>query len=49
MGALAVDFVMDEDRGAPVPPYTYVKPILITKENIDNEAIQRVLYMKFWP
>jgi ABC-type sugar transport system substrate-binding protein len=49
MGAMAVDFVMDENRGLPVAPYTLVKPVLMTKENIDDETIQHLLYMKFWP
>jgi ribose transport system substrate-binding protein len=45
MGAMAVDYIMAEDRGAPVSPYTLVKPVLITKENIDDDAIQRILYL----
>lgn len=49
MGAMAIDFVLDQAAGKPVPSYTFVKPILITRENIDSESDQRVLYMKFWP
>jgi ribose transport system substrate-binding protein len=45
MGRIAVDSIMAEDRGASVPPYTFVKPVLITRDNIDDEAIQRMLYM----
>lgn len=45
MGAIAVDSIVAEDRGAAVPPYTYVEPVLITRENIDEDAIQRMLYM----
>jgi ribose transport system substrate-binding protein len=45
MGAIAVDEIVAEDRGGTVPPYTYVEPVLITRENIDDDAIQRMLYM----
>ncbi len=44
MGGKAVDFVMAQARGEPVPPYTFIEPVLITKENIDNDAIQYLLY-----
>jgi ribose transport system substrate-binding protein len=44
MGAMAVDSVMAENRGVPVSPYTLVKPVLITRENVDDETIQRLLY-----
>jgi ribose transport system substrate-binding protein len=44
MGNIAVESIMAERRGLPVPAYTFVKPVLITRENIDNEAIQHMLY-----
>lgn len=45
MGSLAVDEIMAETKGAEVPLYTVVDPVLITRENIDDEAIQRMTYM----
>jgi ribose transport system substrate-binding protein len=45
MGSMAVDEVMAEAQGVPVSPYTIVEPVLITRENIDDEAIQRMIYM----
>lgn len=45
MGALAVSSVMAESRGEKVAPYTYVKPVLVTRENIDDDAIQQMLFM----
>lgn len=45
MGNMAVDSIMQENKGIPVSPYTYVQPVLITRENIDDEAIQHLLYM----
>jgi ribose transport system substrate-binding protein len=44
MGNIAVDSIMAEHRGLPVPAYTFVKPVLITRENIDDEAIQHMFY-----
>jgi ribose transport system substrate-binding protein len=44
MGSIAVDAVMADRRGLPVPPYTFVKPVLITRENIDDDSIQHMLY-----
>lgn len=45
MGSMAVDSILSEDHGAPGAPYTYVKPVLITRENIDDETIQQMLNM----
>ena len=45
MGSIAVDSIVAEDRGTPVAPYTLVKPVLITRENIDDESIQQMLNM----
>jgi ribose transport system substrate-binding protein len=44
MGNIAVDSIMAQRRGLPVPAYAFVKPVLITRENIDNESIQHMLY-----
>lgn len=49
MGDMAVDRIIAEDKGLPVSPYSYVKPVLITRENIDDEAIQHILYWKLGP
>jgi ribose transport system substrate-binding protein len=49
MGTMAIDFVIGQANGRLVPPYTFVTPILLTKQNIDNESNQHALYMKFWP
>jgi ribose transport system substrate-binding protein len=49
MGAMAVDSIINEDKGLPVFPYTYVKPVLVTRENIDDNAIQHILYWKLGP
>jgi ribose transport system substrate-binding protein len=39
---------IEQDRGhEPVAPVTAVKPILVTRENIDSEAVQRVLLMNW--
>ncbi len=45
MGEMAVDSVVKEARGIPVAPYTYLKPVLITRDNIDSDPIQWMLYM----
>lgn len=45
MGSTAVASVLAQRRGDQVPPYTYVKPVLLTRENIDDEAIQTMLMM----
>lgn len=45
MGEMAVTSIMKQARGAPVAPYTYVKPVLITRDNIDSDPIQWMLYM----
>ena len=44
MGNIAVDSIMADRKGLPVSPYTFVKPVLITRENIDDESIQHMLY-----
>lgn len=49
MGKMAVDAVMKESQRVPVAPYTYVKPALITKENIDDDDIQWMLYLDWRP
>jgi ribose transport system substrate-binding protein len=45
MGSIAVDSIVAERQGFSVPAYTFVKPVLITRENIDDESIQHMLYM----
>jgi ribose transport system substrate-binding protein len=45
MGAIAVSSIMAESRGEQVAPYTYVKPTLLTRQNIDEERIQQMLKM----
>jgi len=45
MGNIAVDSVIAEQQGVPVAPYSLVKPVLITRENIDDEPIQQMLNM----
>jgi ABC-type sugar transport system substrate-binding protein len=45
MGELAVESVMKESRGTPVPAKIYLKPVLITRDNIDSDPIQWMLYM----
>jgi len=45
MGGMAVDTVMQEAHGAPAASYTYLKPVLITRDNIDSDPIQQMLYM----
>jgi ribose transport system substrate-binding protein len=44
MGELAVESVMKESRGTPVPAKIYLKPVLITRDNIDSDPIQWMLY-----
>jgi ribose transport system substrate-binding protein len=45
MGEIAVESVMKESRGTPVPAKIYLKPVLITRDNIDSDPIQWMLYM----
>jgi ribose transport system substrate-binding protein len=45
MGAIAVSSIMAQSRGQHVAPYTYVKPTLVTRQNIDEERIQQMLKM----
>jgi ribose transport system substrate-binding protein len=45
MGAIAVSSIVAQSRGEQVAPYTYVKPILVTRQNIDEERIQQMLKM----
>ena len=49
MGYLAVEEIAAEKRGEPVPPKTVVEPVLVTRENIDREAIQRILSLRWRP
>jgi ribose transport system substrate-binding protein len=45
MGEMAVDSIMKQAHGQPVASYAYLKPVLITRENIDSDPIQWMLYM----
>jgi ribose transport system substrate-binding protein len=45
MGYLAVEEIVAETDGRSVPPYLYVQPELVTRENIDDERIQHMLDM----
>ena len=47
MGAIAVENILAETSGKPVAPFAYVKPVLITRQNIDDEAIQEILKMNW--
>jgi ribose transport system substrate-binding protein len=45
MGAMAVEAIVAENHGQQVEPYRFVKPQLLTRANIDDEAIQQILRM----
>jgi ribose transport system substrate-binding protein len=45
MGSMAVNSIMAESRGESVAPFTFVKPVLLTRQNIDDESIQQILRM----
>jgi ribose transport system substrate-binding protein len=45
MGVMAVESIMAESRGERVAPYSFVKPMLLTRQNIDDEGIQKMLMM----
>ena len=47
IGKLAVENIQRDRDGKPVPNNTYVKPLLVTRENIDTEAVQRILQMNW--
>jgi len=45
MGYTAVENIHKQRLGAPVQQLTVVPPVLITRENVDSESVQRVLNM----
>ncbi|HZP04632.1 MAG TPA: substrate-binding domain-containing protein [Terracidiphilus sp.] len=45
MGRLAVEIVTKDRAGLQAPQVSVVKPVLISKENIDTEPIQQVILM----
>ncbi len=47
MGRRAVENMVRDHRQQPVPPITEVRPLLVTRENIDSEPVQRVLLMNW--
>ncbi|MBS1815065.1 MAG: substrate-binding domain-containing protein [Acidobacteria bacterium] len=49
MGAMAVERVVATQRGEQPPARTLVKPVLVTRANIDTEAVQQVLRMDWRP
>jgi ribose transport system substrate-binding protein len=49
MGDMAVEMLVAGTKGQAVPPYTYYRPILVTKDNIDTEPVQRLLDMNWHP
>lgn len=49
MGDRAVELLVAETKGQAVPPYTYYRPMMVTKDNIDTEPVQRLLDMDWHP
>lgn len=43
MGSLAVRWIAAQDKGQSVPGMVELKPVLVTRENIDNPEVQRML------
>jgi ribose transport system substrate-binding protein len=43
MGRLAVEFVADSREGKPVPAITRLKPLLVTKDNLQSPGIRKIL------
>lgn len=49
MGQLAVERIAAERRGEAVPASTLVEPYLVTRQNVDEEPIQKVLSLRWRP
>lgn len=49
MGYRAVEEIAAEKHGEKVPPRVLIKPLLVTRENIDEPAIQQVLSLRWRP
>jgi ABC-type sugar transport system substrate-binding protein len=47
MGHLAIRNILADRSGKFVPLLTYVKPVLVTQENIDNDDVQQLLLMNW--
>ena len=47
MGHIAISNIVHDRHHQPVAPITYVKPLLVTRDNIDTEAVQRILLMNW--
>jgi ribose transport system substrate-binding protein len=47
IGRIAIQNLLTDHLHKPVPSYTYVEPILITRENIDDEKVQQALLMNW--
>ena len=45
MGYVAVENIHKQRMGTPVEPLTVVQPVLITRDNVDSDRVQRVLDM----
>ena len=47
IGHIAIANMIHDRAGEPVAPVTYVKPMLVTRDNIDSEAVQNILVMNW--
>jgi ribose transport system substrate-binding protein len=47
MGHVAIRNIVADRSGKVVPLLTYVKPVLVTRENIDNDNVQQLLLMNW--
>jgi ribose transport system substrate-binding protein len=47
IGKLAIANIVKDRKGESVPNITYIKPMLVTRENIDTEDVQRILQMNW--
>jgi ribose transport system substrate-binding protein len=48
MGLGAVKTIAAQLRGQPVQPEVKLKPVLITRENLDSPEVREALYMQWW-
>jgi len=46
-GKLAIANIERDREGKPVPNITYIKPMLVTRDNIDTDDVQRILQMNW--
>lgn len=47
MGSLAVQWIAAQHRGQPVPGMIELKPVLVTRANIDNAEVQKMLSLNW--